>query len=283
MIGIVIGGEIKGGTVFRAHDLEFFLQADGDSLSVQRIGFGKHDAKELVGEPIDGIRGPQSFGHSLGCITERGFLIVARAVGARVRLGEHHRKGLLHAKRPAKFHAEAIPEVILIRHGVEQVRAGLDLEGNVTLEFGEQVLLELGKGALAIEKVADEKDCKCAESEEGNAHGPFVLLRMNENERIHKAGQPACKDENKDGGEDGELEIAAFQTVQLLAVDRGHGVTCKGQLAREAGSLELPGIHTGSVLGRASAIDMGYRVMKEARSERIWPTASGEPLEERIA
>src|SRR5579883_1045527 len=110
----------------------------------------------------------------------------------------------------AEFHAQAIPEMVLVGHGSQQISAGLELQGDVALEFLQKTLLELGEGALAVEQIADEQEGERAEAEKGHAHRPLVALRMDEDQRIHEAGQAAGEDEHKDSGEDGELEVAAL-------------------------------------------------------------------------
>ena len=64
--------------------------------------------------------------------------------------------------------------MILIGHGLEQVNAGLMLQGNVAFQFGQNLFLELAYGALALEQVADEEQRQRAKTEEGHAKRPLV-------------------------------------------------------------------------------------------------------------
>ena len=87
---------------------------------------------------------------------------------------------------------------------------------------------------------------------------------MNEHQGIHKSGQPAGKNKHKDGGKNGELEVAAFQAVQLLAINGGHRGTCKQRTTYpQRGPPQIAGILVGSVVGGGGAIGAGYCVMKE--------------------
>ena len=88
-------------------------------------------------------------------------------------------------------------------------------------------------------------------------------MGMDEHQGIHEHGQPAGEDKHKDGGKNGELKIAPFQTVQLLAINRGHRGTCIRATYPPGGLPEIAGILIGSVLGRRGAIGAGYCVMKE--------------------
>ena len=47
--------------------------------------------------------------------------------------------------------------MILVRHGVEQIHAGLMLQRNVALQLGKELLLQLPDRALALEEVTDKE------------------------------------------------------------------------------------------------------------------------------
>src|SRR5437016_6419273 len=122
-------------------------------------------------------------------------------------LGLHKQDGerLLHGHSPPVFHGEAIPEMILVGHGLEQVHAGLMLQGDVALQFREELLLELAYSALAFEQVADKEQRQRAKTEEGRAKCPIVANGMEEHQRVHEHGQSGRLHENEGSGENGEL------------------------------------------------------------------------------
>ena len=49
--------------------------------------------------------------------------------------------------------------MILVRHGVQQIHAGLMLQRHVALQLGKELLLQLAHRALALEEVADKEQC----------------------------------------------------------------------------------------------------------------------------
>src|SRR6266849_9557643 len=108
--------------------------------------------------------------------------------------------------------------MILIGHGVQQVHAGLLLQGEVALQLRQYLLLELAHGALALEQVTHKKKSQPAESEKRDAERPLVPHGMEEHERIHERSQAAGKHQYDDGREDGELQLTAFEVIQLFAV-----------------------------------------------------------------
>jgi len=60
----------------------------------------------------------------------------------RLGLHEQERKRLLHGHGPPVFHGQAIPKMILVGHGLEQVDAGLMLQGDVALQLGQNLFLQ---------------------------------------------------------------------------------------------------------------------------------------------
>ena len=46
----------------------------------------------------------------------------------------------------------------LVRHGVQQIHAGLVLQQNVAFQLRQELLLQLAHGALVLEKVADKEE-----------------------------------------------------------------------------------------------------------------------------
>jgi len=127
--------------------------------------------------------------------------------------------------------------VILVGHGFQEIRAGLNLQFDVALEFGEKLLLDFGEGALTVEQVADEENGESAKTEESSAQRPSVAFRMKEDERVHECGEAARQDKHKDGGEDRELKATSLEVIELLTVDRGHSAPVWGSRSqqREAG------------------------------------------------
>ena len=64
--------------------------------------------------------------------------------------------------------------MIDVRHGVQQVSAGLQAQLDIALQLFEDLLLEFADCALAVEQIADEEKGERAESEEGDAESPLV-------------------------------------------------------------------------------------------------------------
>ena len=123
----------------------------------------------------------------------------------------------------AILHGEAIPEMVDVRHGLEEVGAGLQAQLDIALELFEDLLLELAHGALTLEQIADEEKGERAETEKGDAQGPLVAeVRVDKDERVHKDGQATGQHEDEDGGHDGELELATLETVEFLPIDGCH-------------------------------------------------------------
>jgi hypothetical protein len=227
VFGVVVDAGLEEAAVFCADGLQLFLQADGYALGVERIGFGEDESENFGGQAIDRIRGAKLAGHGFGGVAERGGVV---AVGGGAELGLDDQQGeiALHGHRAAILHGEAIPEMIDVRHGVEQVGAGLQAEFDIALELFENLLLELADGALALEQIADEKKRERAEAEERDAESPLVGgVWVDEDHRIHEYGEAAGQYEDEDGRDDGELEFAAFEMIEFLTVDGRHdGFTC---------------------------------------------------------
>ncbi len=234
VFGVIVDARLEGAAVLGADGLQFFLQADGYALGVERIGFGEDEAENFWGQAIDGIRGAELAGHGFGGVAERGGVV---AVGGGAKLGLDDKQGeiALHGHGAAILHGEAIPEMVDVRHGVEQVGAGLQAKFDIALELFEDLLLEFADGALAVEQIADEEKRERAESEEGDAKSPLVgRIGVDEDHRVHEDGEAAGQHEDEDGRDDGELEFAAFELIEFLPVDGRHdGFTCH---ARETGS-----------------------------------------------
>lgn len=134
LMGIVVRGEVKERAMARANRLQFFLQAQGDALGIQTIGFRENQTEKIVGEPVIGIGGMQFFGHSLGSVAEGGLSTVGRSFGAGLRFNQDKGNILLHVLGAAGFHGEPIPEVILVGQGFQENRAGLNLQFDVALK-----------------------------------------------------------------------------------------------------------------------------------------------------
>jgi hypothetical protein len=137
----------------------------------------------------------------------------------------------------AKFHGEPVPEVIPVGHGFQEICAGLNLQFDVALEFGEKLLLDFGEGALTVEQIADEENGESAKTEECGAQRPSVAFRVKEDERVHERGEAARQDKDKDGGEDRELKATSLKMIELFAVNCRHSAPVCGSLSqqREAG------------------------------------------------
>jgi len=76
---------------------------------------------------------------------------------------------------------------------------------------------------LALEQVPDEKEGERAETEKGDAQGPPVSeVGVDKDERVHEDGQTAGEHKDEDGGHDGELKFAAFETIEFLPIDGCH-------------------------------------------------------------
>ncbi len=114
--------------------------------------------------------------------------------------------------------------MILVGHGVEQVHAGLMLQRDVAFQFGQNLLLEFARGALAFEQVADKEQGQRAKTEEGRTESPLIANGMEEHQRVHEHGQPGRLNENEGSGENGELQLTPFETIQFFAVQRAHMV-----------------------------------------------------------
>ena len=108
--------------------------------------------------------------------------------------------------------------MILVGHGLEQVHAGLMLQGDVAFQLGQNLFLEFADGALAFEQVADEEQGQRAKTEEGRAECVLVPYGMEEHQRVHEHGHPRSLNENESGGENGELQLTAFEMIELCAV-----------------------------------------------------------------
>src|SRR5207237_2401334 len=102
----------------------------------------------------------------------------------------------LHGHGTAEFHRQAVPEMVPVGHGLEQIHAGLVLQGYVAFHFRQQLLLELEHGALALEEVADEKQGETAKAKKSHTQGPLVADGMEKHERIHERSKPADKHEH---------------------------------------------------------------------------------------
>ena len=222
VFGVIVDAGLEGAAVFGAHGLQFFLQAHGDALGVERIGLGENQAKNFWGEAIDGIARAQLAGHGFGGIAERGG-IVAVGGGAELGLDDEQGEIALHGHGAAILHGEAIPEMVDVRHGVKQVGTGLQAEFDIALELFENLRFELADGALALEQIADEEKGERAETEEGDAESPLVGgVGVDEDERVHEDGQSAGEHEDEDGRDDGELKLAAFELIEFLPIDGCH-------------------------------------------------------------
>jgi len=100
--------------------------------------------------------------------------------------------------------------MILIGHGLEQVDAGLMLQGDVAFELRQNLLFQFAHGALAVEQVADKKECQRAKSKERGAQRPPIPDRVEEHQRVHEHGEAGGLHENKGSGENREMQLAAF-------------------------------------------------------------------------
>ena len=185
-------------------------------------------------KPVDRIRGPELAGHRF-CGIAPGFRAPVILHGDRKTVGfcgrgcglalrKQERKRPLHGHCAAVLHGDAIPEMILIGHGLQQVDAGLMLQGDVAFQLRQQVLLQFAHGALAVEQVTDKEQRQCAETEEGDAECPLVPDGMEENQRIHEHGQASRLHQNKGSRQDRELQLAPFEIIQFLAVQRTHDI-----------------------------------------------------------
>ena len=95
--------------------------------------------------------------------------------------------------------------------------------------------------ALTIQQVADKEHGQRAETEKGDAQRQFVAYGVEEDQRIHERRQTACKHEHNNRCEDGELQLAAFEMIQFLAVQRSHNVLVGDPEAVAAGISRLLG------------------------------------------
>jgi hypothetical protein len=96
------------------------------------------------------------------------------------------------------------------------------LQCNVALQFGQEMFLEFAYGALAVKQVAHEEQRQCAETEEGDAKRPLVTDRVEEHQRVHEDGKASGLNEHKGGGENGELQLTAFEMIQFFAIQSAH-------------------------------------------------------------
>jgi len=150
--------DVECSAVLGADFLKLLLQADGNALGIQRIGFRENQRKQIRREAVDGIRGPQLAGHGLcGVAPSRGVLILVFCRGGR---------GLAFtSKRDIVFCM-----VMALRYSiVRRSRNDLDrawsatnprcllLQGDVALQLCQDLLFELPHGALALEQVTDKK------------------------------------------------------------------------------------------------------------------------------
>ena len=134
MFGIVVSRNIERLAVFGANFLQLLLQPDGNALGIENIGFRKNQRKQIGPKAVDGVRWPQFAGHRFrGIAPGFGALILFCGPGRGLGLHEQERKGLLHGHRAAIFHGEAIPEMIQVGHGMQEVDAGLMLQVDVSL------------------------------------------------------------------------------------------------------------------------------------------------------
>ena len=214
MLGIIVRGDVKRGAVFGADFLQSFLQAGGDALGIQNVGPRKDQRKNIRRKTIDRICGAEFARHGLGGVAP-GFGTAVEFCGRVNGLGFHEQDGkrFLHGHGPPVFHGQAIPEMILVGDGLEQIHAGLVLQGDVAVQLREQVLLQFANGALAVEQVAVEEESQRAEAGEGHAQRPFVPDRVDKDQRVHECRQAAGKYQNKYRCQDRELQLTAFKIV----------------------------------------------------------------------
>ena len=86
------------------------------------------------------------------------------------------------------------------------------------------MLFQLPNRALVLEQISDEKKSERAKTEEGHAEGPFAADRVEKYERVHESGQTTGENQDKNYGENRKLQFAAFQTIQLNAIESSHTV-----------------------------------------------------------
>ncbi len=148
MLGIIVDAGLEGAAMLGADALQLFLQTDGDALAVERVGFGENEAEKIGSEVINRIGGAKLARHCFGGIAERGGGVGG---GAELGLDEQQGEGTLHGHGAAIVHGEAVPEMIDVRHGLQQIGAGLQAQLDIALELFEDLLLELADGALTFE------------------------------------------------------------------------------------------------------------------------------------
>ena len=95
--------------------------------------------------------------------------------------------------------------------------------------------------ALTIQQVADKEHGQRAETEKGDAQRQFVAYGVEEDQRIHERRQTARKHQHNNRCQDGELQLAAFEMIQFLAVQRSHNVLAGDPEAVGAGLSMLLG------------------------------------------
>src|SRR5713226_9632981 len=223
VFGIIVDASLEGAAVLGADALQLFLQTDGDALGVERIGFRENQAEKIGSEVIDGIGGAKLAGHGFGGVAESGGIVAGGGGGADFGADEQQSEIFLHGHGAAILHGEAIPEMVDVRHGLEQVGAGLQAQLDIALKLFQNLLLELADGALAFEQVTDEEKGERAEAKKGDAESPLVGdVWVDKDERVHEDGQAAGQHKDEDGGHDGELKFAAFETFEFLPIDGCH-------------------------------------------------------------
>src|ERR1700731_1836939 len=168
-----------------AYSLQLFLQANSDALGVEGIGFRKHEAKNFRCEAIDRVGGAEFARHGFRGVTEGGRAVGLGGSGTELGANQQQSEIFLHGHGAAIFHGKAIPEMVDVRHGMQQVGAGLQAQLDVALEFFENLLLELADSALALQQIADEEKGKGAEAEKGYTECPLIGgVGVDEDERI---------------------------------------------------------------------------------------------------
>src|SRR5690348_7016645 len=123
--------------------------------------------------------------------------------------------------------------MVLPRHRLQNVGAGLLAKLDVALQLLEQVLFEFADQSLALEKIAGGEDGQNAEAHVGDAEGKFVSGVLTEkDQRVHEHGETGGLDKYEDGREDGEVQFTPFELIQFLAVQSGHGFSTPIERAR---------------------------------------------------
>ena len=59
-------------------------------------------------------------------------------------------------------------------------------------------------------------------SQKCHAKRPLVPNGMQEHQRVHEDGKAGGLNEHKGGGENGELQLTAFEMIQFFAIQRAH-------------------------------------------------------------